>query len=235
MLQDADSSHVDGARPDVARYERLLGEPIVVADPRITGAQVARVLGITSSQARQLAAHGELPSHGDRGKARQFRLSDVQRLEATISVDDAVKIWMCSRDEAVRIIAEATLAATSDPQRPIRRVDAVLEQGRRWKRAGSGHPARVPVERPRWSRKQRRANGWISTTEGAEILGVGPSYARRLAVEGGLPAEQDAFGRWWFETDRIQLIADVRTFRREQGWSFQPWEYGRRVTRENGG
>lgn len=236
MVQGDDTTRSVSARADASRYEDLLGEPLVVADPRITAAQVVRVLGITRSQVRGLADRGELPRRGGRGKERQFLLSDVRRLEASITVDEAGQIWACSREAAGRIIEQAAFAAIRSPLRPLRRVDAVLEQGRRWRRAGPDHPGRVEprrdlLDRPRWSSKQRRSRGWIGTTEGAAVLGIGPSYARRLAVRGGLPAEQDAAGRWWFEADRIQLIADVRAFQREQEWSIPPWAYGERVSR----
>ncbi|WP_432887939.1 hypothetical protein ACQPYH_06340 [Kribbella sp. CA-245084] len=152
-------------------------------------------------------------------------MSDVIGLETTLTVEEAAEIWSCSREDAGEIVARGPFPATGDAQRPIRRVDVDLEQGRRWTRSDPAHPGRVEVECRLWSAKRRRASGWMGTTEGAEILGIAPSYARRLAVSGRLPAEQDAFGRWWFEADRIQLIANGRAFRREHGMSTSRWPF----------
>lgn len=228
------SRHNDNrsAVSDVSRYESLLGEPIVVADPRITGAQAARVLGITPAQVRSLVARGRLPRHSDRGRARQFRLSDVRFLEEPITVDQAAEIWTCNRDEAHETIARGSFSATGDARRPLRRVDADLEHGRRRTRSNAGDPGRTLVERDHWSSTCRRAAGWLGTAEVAETLGIAPSYARRLAVDGRLPAERDAFGRWWAEADRIQLIADARAWQREHGRSPTTWPARRGKTRD---
>lgn len=60
--------------------EQLLGEPIVVDDPRITTGQAERVLGLNRGQVPRLQRQGWLERNGAAQLRRYYRLIDVLEL-----------------------------------------------------------------------------------------------------------------------------------------------------------
>src|SRR4051794_21933185 len=60
--------------------DRLLGQPRMVADPRISMAQGAVVLGKKPAQVHRFIALGRLPRHGPPNNGRPLLLSQVEAL-----------------------------------------------------------------------------------------------------------------------------------------------------------
>jgi DNA-binding transcriptional MerR regulator len=56
---------------------------MVTDTPTVTTAQAAALLGITTSNVRQLAQRGKLTRLGRRGRMRVYPLEDVQKLRTT--------------------------------------------------------------------------------------------------------------------------------------------------------
>ena len=201
------------------RCEELLGEKIVVPDPWITTAQAARVLGIQPEQVRRLVHQGWLHQQAPSRLARRFLLSEILELNEPIPVMVAADLIGCDWEEVIALLDSGRFRRTGDPLLQARRVDAMLERGRR-RRPGPGRPARR-TPGPSATRQQPRPrpvpalakqvddDGLIGLREAAQVLVMSEDWTLELARAGRIPAERGAQGRWRFSAAKLQLVVNA--------------------------
>jgi predicted DNA-binding transcriptional regulator AlpA len=112
----------------------LLGQPRMVADPRISVAQAAEILGKTTERIYRLIQLGQLPRHGKPRKSRQLLLSDVLRLRGLgepISIGQAARRLRGSPADVRRLIADGKLTLVPGSRRLLYPAD-VQRIARTW-------------------------------------------------------------------------------------------------------
>lgn len=122
----------------------MLGQPRMVADPRISVDQAAQVLGKTSAQVTRMIKLGRLPRRGEPNKFRGLLLSDVLRCRnrgEPIDLGAAAKLLRCAKGDIRQLIADGKLALVPGTQRRVYETD-VREL------ASAGHHANAPVHQP---------------------------------------------------------------------------------------
>lgn len=100
--------------------ERLLGEPIAVDDPLITVAQVCRLIGMDRGVVEGLQRQGWLERQMNAQAGRRYRLTNVLELLQPMTVDAAAELIGC-----------ALQRVAVNPAHTLRRLDAILQRGRR--------------------------------------------------------------------------------------------------------
>ena len=208
--------------------EELLGEPIVVADPVITTAQTARVLEIRVVQVYRLVRQGWLQRHGAQRTARCILLSDVLVLREAITAADAAELIGCRLDDVLAMVESRRLRPTGDSLRPVRRVDAMIDVGRRHK-PGPARPARsqtVLPDQPAQEQPDRPVtphpdpapdDGKVGVGEAAARLGLSEVWVYELARTERLPAERDSLGRWRFDPLKLSMVLRAWQHARDHG------------------
>ncbi|MFG1913082.1 hypothetical protein [Kribbella sp. NPDC048928] len=178
--------------------EQLLGELIAVPDPLITSGQAARVLGLNRGQVPRLERQGWLARQENTQLKRIYRLSDVLELVQPISVTAAAVLIGCKPDR----VAVPTA-------RRLRRLDAVLQRGRRRRPPDVSWP--FPVDESvelAPTLVDHDPDRWIGLSEAAAVLGVTYSAVHHMAAEGRLPAEHDEYG-WRVQYDKVILARNA--------------------------
>jgi hypothetical protein len=100
----------------------VLGEPRMVADPRITADQAAAILGTNRAHSYRMVGQGRLPAYGSPHQTRRLLLSDVRRLKAreeSIGLREAAHLLGCSIGDVRDLIASGDLKAVSDARRRV--------------------------------------------------------------------------------------------------------------------
>jgi hypothetical protein len=179
----------------------LLGQPRMMADPRISVDQAAEVLGKTAAQVRRMITLGRLPRRGAPGKFRGLLLSDVlccrQRGEP-ITFAAAAEILDCSKAQIRRLIADQRLALVPGTQRRVYENDVRQLASRR------PHPSRTGPPAP------ESPDGHIDTAAAAAILGASIRSTQRLAAAERIPAYRDSAGRYWYRSEQLHLVRRAR-------------------------
>jgi hypothetical protein len=198
----------DGGEPAV---DPLLGQPRMVADPRISLGQGAAVLGKTVVQVRRLITLGRLPRHGPANNFRPLLPSEVEALHAKgepISLKEAARKLSRSLAATRELVADGHLSLVPGTKSLVYPADvAVLA------RAPSQRSIRRPAGPP----------GYLDTKQAGHHLGLTGPYVSQLAAEEKLPAIfQD--GQWWFDPDQIELVRRARRARRDRAVHRRPMQ-----------
>jgi predicted DNA-binding transcriptional regulator AlpA len=180
------------------RIDPLLGQPRMVADPRISVAQAAEILGKTTERIYRLIQLGQLPRHGKHGKprkSRQLLRSDVLRLRGLgepISIGQAARRLRGSPADVRRLIADGKLTLVPGSRRLLYPAD-VQRIARTWSPPASESQPSSPA-------------GQVNTPAAARILGRSVSGTRRLAAAGRIPAHRDDNGHYWYRPEHLDVI-----------------------------
>jgi hypothetical protein len=178
-------------------FDPLLGQQRMVADPRISAAHAAAILGKTVEHVHRLMALGRLPRHGAPNTFWQLRLSDVEHLRdrgEPIPLKEAARLMRCTTDDVRKLIADGKLTAVPGSRRPVyllkvQALAAALDMPTRPR-----HPQPLPPE------------GRVNTREAARTLGRSISRIRQLAAEGRIPAQRDENGNYWYKPDQLEMV-----------------------------
>jgi len=176
----------------------LLGQPRMVADPRISVDQAAEVLGKTAAQVRRMVTLGRLPRRGEPNKFRGLLLSDVLRCRQRgepIDLSTAAKLLDCSKAQIRRLIADQKLDLVPGTQSRVYETDVRQLASRRPR-------PRPPAPEP--------PDGHINTAAAAAVLGASIRSTQRLAAAGRIPAYRDSAGRYWYRPEQMHLVRRAR-------------------------
>jgi len=187
---------------DLAEVDLLLGQPRMVADPRISTAQAAAILGLPPGQVRRLMARGELPVHGPPRSQRRLLLSQVRRLAALgepITVGQAATILRTTTNEVRARVAAGQLTERPAGGRPVYRGEAENLA----RRLAVDQAARGPTAR-------RGPAGHLTTSEAARILGLSRAGTRAQAAARRLPAPRNSRGQYWYRPAHLEMVARAR-------------------------
>jgi hypothetical protein len=177
-------------------FDPLLGQQRMVADPRISAAQAATILGKTVEHVHRLMALGRLPTHGPPNTFWQLRLSDVERLRdrgEPIPLKEAARLLRCTTDDVRKLIADGKLTAVPGARRPVYLLEVQPLA------AATELPPRPPHPQP-------PPEGHVNTRDAAKILGRSISRTRQLAAEGRIPAQRDGNGNYWYKPDQLEMV-----------------------------
>jgi hypothetical protein len=198
-----------------APVDPLLGQPRMVADPRISVAQAAVVLGKTPAQVYRLIKLGQLRRRGGPNTHYGIALSDAVELRdkgEPISLKQAARKLARSVDATRELVADGHLPLVPGTKSMVYPADVAAIA------AASAQPS---IRRP------AGPDGYINAEATAKRLGLSTRYVRQLAAEEKLPAVyQD--GQYWFDPERIAMVRRARRARRERA-------VPRRPTRRLGG
>jgi hypothetical protein len=175
----------------------VLGQPRMVADPRISIAQAADVLGKTPQQVYRLIKLGRLHRRGEPGKFWGLLLSDVVRLRdkgEPLKLAQAAPRLGCSIAEVRELIADGKLPLVPGAKSLVYPSD-VLATAKTLAKRRVGRPEAVA--------------GQIDTAAVARRLGLSDSRVRQMAAAGKLPA-MFVDRQWWYDSTRIDMIERVR-------------------------
>jgi hypothetical protein len=175
----------------------LLGQQRMVADPRISAAQAATILGQTVQHVHRLMAWGRLPTHGPPNTFWQLRLSDVERFRGRselIPLREAARLLRCTTDAVRTLIAHGKLTAVHGSRRPLYLLEVQALA------AASDVPPRPRHPRP------PPPEGHLTTRQAAKMLGRSPSGIRQLAAEGRIPAQRDENGNYLYRRDQLEMV-----------------------------
>ncbi|HEY3514512.1 MAG TPA: type IV toxin-antitoxin system AbiEi family antitoxin domain-containing protein [Kribbella sp.] len=178
--------------------EQLLGELIAVDDPMITTGQAERVLGLARGQVARLHRQGWLERNPAAQLRRYYRLADVLQLAQPISVETAAKLIGCP-----------LYRVAIPPERALRRLDAIVQRGRRRRPPDVSWPfpddSAVELSPVLVSDDEDR---WVGLLEVAVILGRSPSTVQHMATAGQLDAEKHASG-WRMRYSKVVLVRNA--------------------------
>jgi hypothetical protein len=178
-------------------FDRLVGQQRMVADPRISTAQAATILGKTVEHVYRLMALGRLPTHGQPNTFWQLRLSDVERLRdrgEPIPLKEAARLLGCATDDVRKLIADGKLTAVAGSRRPVYLLEVQALAAAMDLPSRPAHPQPLPPK------------GHVSTREAAKILGRRISRTRQLAAEGRIPAQRDENGNYWYRPEQLEMV-----------------------------
>jgi len=170
----------------------------MVADPRISVDQAARVLGKTSAQVRRMLKLGRLTRRGEPNKVRGLLLSDVLRCRERgdpIGLAEAAKRLSASKAGIRQLIADGKLALVPGSQRLVYEADVRELARNRPRRARRTAPP--PKGRP---------DGHVDNAAAALILGLSIRATQRLAAAERIPVHRDSTGRYWYRPEQLQLV-----------------------------
>jgi hypothetical protein len=195
----ADQHEAPGDPP----VDRLLGQPRMVDDPRISIAQAAVVLGKEPAQVHRFVALGRLPRHGPANNGRPLLLSDVEALRdkgEPIPLKHAAHRVGRSLKATLELVADGHLRLVPGTKSMVYPADLAAITA-----AKPQPPIRHPAGPP----------GYLNTKQTAERLGLTAIYVTQLAAAEKLPAVfQDR--QWWFDPQRIEMIRRARRARRDR-------------------
>ncbi|MFG1820619.1 helix-turn-helix domain-containing protein [Kribbella sp. NPDC049174] len=175
----------------------LLGQPRMVADPRISITQASVVLGKSPAQVHRFIALGRLPRHGQPNNGRPLLLSEVVALRdkgEPIKLVPAARRLQCSLDDVRKLIADGKLPLVPGTKSLVYPADV--------KELAATSATNLP-------RKPQVPDGYVGTAAVAKRLGRSESYIRQMAADGRLPA-MFVSGRWYFDPNRIDMIERAR-------------------------
>jgi hypothetical protein len=176
-------------------FDPLLGQRRMVADPRISAAQAATVLGKTVEHVHRLMALGRLPRHGPPSTFWQLRLSDVERLRdrgEPIPLKEAARLLRCATDDVRTLIADGKLTAVPGSRRPVYLLEV--------------QALAAALDLPPRPHRPLPPEDHVNTREAARMLGRSISRIRQLAAEGRIPAQRDENGNYWYKPDHLEMV-----------------------------
>lgn len=182
---------------DEQPFDPLLGQQRMVADPRISAAQAATILGKTVEHVHRLMALGRLPRHGRPNTFWQLRLSNVERLRdrgEPVPLKEAARLLRCTTDDVRKLIADGKLTAVPRSRRPVYPLEVQALAADMDVPPRQPHPQPLPPE------------GCVDTREAARMLGRSISRTRQLAAEGRIPAQRDENGNYWYKRDQLEMV-----------------------------
>ncbi|WP_329481570.1 hypothetical protein OG555_05405 [Kribbella sp. NBC_01484] len=187
--------------PGELPVDPLLGQPRMVADPRISIAQGAVVLGKKPAQVHRFIALGRLPRHGPPNNGRPLLLSEVEALRdkgEPIPLKDAATMLGRSLKAIRELVDTGHLPLVPGTKSMVYPADLA---------AIAAAKIQPPIRRP------AGPPGYLNTKQTAERLGLTAIYVTQMAAAEKLPAVfQDR--QWWFDPARIEMIRRARRARR---------------------
>jgi hypothetical protein len=189
--------------PSELPVDPLLGQPRMVADPRISIAQAAVVLGKKPAQVHRHVALGRLPRHGPANNGRPLLLSEVEALRdkgEPIPLKDAATMLGRSLKATRELVADGHLPLVPGTKSMVYPADTT---------AVTAAKPQPPIRRP------TGPPGYLDTKQASERLGLTAIYVTQLAAEEKLPAVFQN-RQWWFDPQRIEMIRRARRARRDR-------------------
>ncbi|TDO51553.1 hypothetical protein EV643_103292 [Kribbella sp. VKM Ac-2527] len=186
---------------DADAIDPLLGQPRMVADPRISVTQAAVVLDKTPAQVYRTIQLGQLQRRGDPNTRYGIALSDVHELRdkgEPIPIRRAAQSLARSVSAILELVADGKLPLVPGTKSLVYPADV---------QAIAADVAGLPIRRP------GGPSGHVDTAAAAKRLGLSESYVRQMAAaEKILGGFQD--GQWWFDSAHIDMIHRARRARR---------------------
>jgi hypothetical protein len=186
---------------DADAIDPLLGQPRMVADPRISVTQAAVVLDKTPAQVYWMIQLGQLQRRGDPNTRYGIALSDVHELRdkgEPIPIRQAARSLSCSVSTVLELVADGKLPLVAGTKSLVYPADV---------KAIAADVAVLPIRRP------VGLSGYIDTAAAAKRLGLSESYVRQMAAEEKILGVFQ-HGRWWFDSAHIDMIHRARQARR---------------------
>jgi hypothetical protein len=168
-------------------------------DAWVSGAEAARILGVSRRTVFRMVDRGELETRGryERPNFRRESIEAAKQRGPAISLTTAARLLGRSPNFLRDLIAAGELTSFSNPKWPVFRLEV--------ERYAKEHPPPPPG-----SPSLGRA-GQLDTRGAAEVLGLGVDRVRQLARADLIPSDQDARGRYLFQSEHLASYMRAKT------------------------